>query len=118
MTKSGLIEDVARQTPHISKKDTEVVVNTIFDSMIEALKDGDRIEIRGFGSFQVKVREAREGRNPKTGEPVHISAKRTPFFKVGKELKEMVDASPDPVEAEGGNGGGGSDGSAGDGARG
>ncbi len=98
MTKSGLIEDVARQTPHISKKDTEVVVNTIFDSMIEALKEGDRIEIRGFGSFQVKVREAREGRNPKTGEPVHISAKRTPFFKVGKELKEMVDASPDPPD--------------------
>jgi integration host factor subunit beta len=95
MTKSGLIEDVAKRTPHISKKDTEVVVNTIFDSMIEALKLGDRIEIRGFGSFQVKVREAREGRNPKTGEPVHISAKRTPFFKVGKELKEMVDRSPD-----------------------
>ena len=71
---------------------------TIFDSMIEALKEGDRIEIRGFGSFQVKIREAREGRNPKTGEPVHISAKRTPFFKVGKELKEMVDRSPDPPE--------------------
>ena len=87
MTKSGLIEDVARKTPHISKRDTEVVVNTIFDSMVEALKRGDRIEIRGFGSFQVKVREARDGRNPKTGEPVHISAKRTPFFKVGKELK-------------------------------
>ena len=93
MTKSGLIEEVARLTPHISKKDTEVVVNTIFDSMIEALKAGERIEIRGFGSFQVKVRDAREGRNPKTGEPVHISAKRTPFFKVGKELKEMVDRS-------------------------
>ena len=91
MTKSGLIEDVARRTPHISKRDTEVVVNTIFDSMVEALKRGDRIEIRGFGSFQVKLREAREGRNPKTGAPVHISAKRTPFFKVGKELKEMVD---------------------------
>jgi integration host factor subunit beta len=87
MTKSGLIEAVAERTPHISKKDTEIVVNTIFD----ALRDGERIEIRGFGSFQVKVREAREGRNPKTGEPVHISAKRTPFFKVGKELKEMVD---------------------------
>jgi integration host factor subunit beta len=94
MTKSGLIEDVARKTPHISKRDTEVVVNTIFDSMVEALKRGDRIEIRGFGSFQVKVREARDGRNPKTGEPVHISAKRTPFFKVGKELKEMVDLRP------------------------
>ena len=94
MTKSGLIEEVAKRTPHISKKDTEVVVNTIFDAMIEALRGGDRIEIRGFGSFQVKIREARDGRNPKTGEPVHISAKRTPFFKVGKELKEMVDSLP------------------------
>jgi len=91
MTKSGLIEEVAKRTPHISKKDTEVVVNTIFDSMIDALRKGQRIEIRGFGSFQVKIREARDGRNPKTGEPVHISAKRTPFFKVGKDLKEMVD---------------------------
>ncbi|MFP8880512.1 MAG: integration host factor subunit beta [Myxococcota bacterium] len=94
MTKSGLIESIAVQTPHISKKDTEIVVNTIFDSMAKALKLGERIEIRGFGSFQVKIREAREGRNPKTGEPVHISAKRTPFFKVGKELKELVDGSP------------------------
>ena len=91
MTKSGLIEAVAERTPHISKKDTEIVVNTIFDSMAHSLREGERIEIRGFGSFQVKIREAREGRNPKTGEPVHISAKRTPFFKVGKELKEMVD---------------------------
>ena len=94
MTKSGLIEAVAERTPHISKKDTEIVVNTIFESMGEALRHGQRIEIRGFGSFQVKIREAREGRNPKTGEPVHISAKRTPFFKVGKELKEMVDKVP------------------------
>ena len=59
MTKSGLIESVAERTPHISKKDTEIVVNTIFDSMSQALKSGERIEIRGFGSFQVKVREAR-----------------------------------------------------------
>ena len=98
MTKSGLIEKVADQTPHISKKDTEVVVNTIFDAMTDALSNGERIEIRGFGSFQVKVREAREGRNPKTGEMVSIPAKRTPFFKVGKELKEMVDRSPAPVD--------------------
>ena len=91
MTKSGLIEMVAELASHLSKKDTEVVVNTIFDAMTEALKQGRRIEIRGFGSFQVKVREAREGRNPKTGEEVQIPAKRTPFFKVGKELKEMVD---------------------------
>jgi integration host factor beta subunit len=98
MTKSGLIEKVADQTPHISKKDTEVVVNTIFDAMTDALSNGERIEIRGFGSFQVKVREAREGRNPKTGEMVSIPAKRTPFFKVGKELKEMVDRSTAPVD--------------------
>jgi integration host factor subunit beta len=97
MTKSGLIEVVAERTPHISKKDTEIVVNTIFDAMTQALHQGERIEIRGFGSFQVKVREAREGRNPKTGEPVHISAKRTPFFKVGKELKELVDEAPEPL---------------------
>ena len=93
MTKSDLIERVALKVPHISKKDTETVVNTIFDSMTESLRRGDRIEIRGFGSFQVKIREAREGRNPKTGEEVRIPAKRTPFFKVGKELKEMVDES-------------------------
>jgi len=101
MTKSGLIEIVAERTPHISKKDTEIVVNTIFDSMAAALQAGERIEIRGLGSFQAKCREARDGRNPKTGQPVHISAKRTPFFKVGKELKEMVDrVSVDQVEKD------------------
>ena len=93
MTKSDLIERVAQRLSHISKKDTEIVVNTIFDGMTEALKSGERIEIRGFGSFQVKVREAREGRNPKTGEEVKIPAKLTPFFKVGKELKERIDAA-------------------------
>ena len=102
MTKSGLIEIVADRTPHISKKDTEIVVNTIFDSMAQTLMSGERIEIRGFGSFQVKVREARDGRNPKTGDPVHISAKRTPFFKVGKELKEMVDRVPADQISDGG----------------
>jgi integration host factor beta subunit len=104
MTKSGLIEAVSEKTPHISKKDTEIVVNTIFDSMTQALKRGERIEIRGFGSFQVKVREARDGRNPKTGEMVNIPAKRTPFFKVGKELKEMVDGMPAGTFSDGDNG--------------
>lgn len=93
MTKSDLIERVAERVPHISKKDTETVVNTIFDSMTEALRNGDRIEIRGFGSFQVKTREAREGRNPKTGDEVRIPAKRAPFFKVGKELKERIEST-------------------------
>ena len=102
MTKSDLIERVARHVPHISKKDTEVVVNTIFDAMTEALRRGSRIEIRGFGSFQVKIREAREGRNPKTGEEVRIPAKRTPFFKVGKELKERIDDAWREEKAQGG----------------
>ena len=90
MTKSGLIEAVAERTPHISKKDTEIVVNTIFDSMAQALRLGDRIEIRGFGSFQVKIREAREGRNPKTGEAVALPGKHVPHFKPGKSLRERV----------------------------
>jgi integration host factor beta subunit len=79
---------------HVSKKDTEMIVNSVFASMAEALKRGDRIEIRGFGSFQVKLREAREGRNPKTGQIVSIPSKRSPFFKVGKELKERVNYKP------------------------
>jgi integration host factor beta subunit len=91
MTKSDLIERVAAKVPHISRKDTELVVNTVFESMTAALRSSDRIEIRGFGSFQVKIREAREGRNPKTGDEVKIPAKRTPFFKVGKELKERIE---------------------------
>jgi integration host factor beta subunit len=101
MTKSDLIERVAEKMPHISKKDTEVVVNTIFDSMTDALRAGERIEIRGFGSFQVKVRDAREGRNPKTGEVVKIPAKRTPFFKVGKDLKERIDSVAEPRHGHG-----------------
>lgn len=91
MTKSDLVTSVADQMSHISKKDTETIVNSVFESMAEALKRGERIEIRGFGSFQVKTRESREGRNPKTGQLVAIPTKRTPFFKVGKELKERVD---------------------------
>ena len=91
MTKAELVEEVANQSD-LTKKDAEVIVQTVLDSITDSLQRGEKIELRGFGSFQVKVREAREGRNPKTGDPVHISAKRTPFFKVGKELKEMVDS--------------------------
>ena len=90
MTKSGLIEAVADRTPHISKKDTEIVVNTIFDSMTQALKRGERIEIRGFGSFSLHFRPGRVGRNPKTGAPVSLPAKYVPHFKPGKELRERV----------------------------
>ncbi len=91
MTKRELVEKLAERTKNLSQKDAELVVNTIFEAMTEALASGDRIEIRGFGSFQVKKRNAREGRNPRTGEKVQVKAKKVPFFKVGKELKERVD---------------------------
>ena len=91
MTKRELVEKLAERTKNLSQKDAELVVNTIFEAMTEALASGDRIEIRGFGSFQVKQRRAREGRNPRTGEKVSVKAKKVPFFKVGKELRERVD---------------------------
>lgn len=74
----------------LNRKESELVVNIIFDSMASALKEGDKVEIRGFGSFTVREREAREARNPKNGEVVTIPAKKTPFFKTGKELRERV----------------------------
>jgi len=90
MKKSELVTLVAERLPYLTRKDAETIVDTIFDSMIEGLAQGDRIEIRGFGSLSVKHRPAREGRNPKTGETVHIPAKRLPHFKVGKELYERI----------------------------
>lgn len=90
MTKSQLIETVTSRVKNVSKKDVELVVETIFDCMTDALAKDERIEIRGLGSFVAKVRDAREGRNPKTGEKVTVPRKRTPFFTVGKELKERV----------------------------
>lgn len=90
MTKSELIEKIMETNSFLNRKESELVVNIIFDSMTKALVDGDKVEIRGFGSFTVREREAREARNPKSGEVVKIAAKRTPFFKTGKELKERV----------------------------
>src|SRR3954452_6354755 len=89
MTKSDLIEAVANKL-HLPKGKAELIVNCIFDSMEESLKQGDRIEIRGFGSFEIRNYKAYEGRNPRTGDPVVVQPKRLPFFKVGKELKERV----------------------------
>ncbi|TFH31973.1 MAG: integration host factor subunit beta [Myxococcales bacterium] len=91
MTKRDLIDEIVRMYPSYSGRDAEVIVNAVFEAMTEALTAGERIEIRGFGSFVVKQRRAREGRNPKTGEIVAVAAKRVPFFKVGKELKLRVD---------------------------
>ncbi len=102
MTKRGLIEELVRLYPRFSRRDAEVMVNAVFDSLAEALRRGDRIEIRGFGSFVVKQREAREGRNPRTGRRVSVAAKRVPFFKVGKELRVRVDGDetePAPAAA-------------------
>ena len=90
MTKSQLIEAVTTKLQNVSKKDVETIVDTIFDTMTDALSREDRIEIRGFGSFVCKTRDSREGRNPKTGEKVSVPQKHTPFFTVGKELKERV----------------------------
>lgn len=90
MTKSELIEQLTSDNECLNKREAEMIVNSIFDSIGDALVGGDRVEIRGFGSFTVRERDAREARNPKSGEIVRISAKKTPFFKTGKELRERV----------------------------
>jgi integration host factor subunit beta len=89
MTKAELVEEVARAT-ELTKKDSEVIVEEVFSNIIQALRREEKIELRGFGSFRVRQREARRGRNPKTGAPVDIPAKRVVYFKPGKELKEMI----------------------------
>lgn len=90
MNKSELVEKLAERAK-ITKKRAEQVVNLIFEQMTQALERGERIEIRGFGSFTNKSYDAYTGRNPRTGETIHVPAKKLPFFKVGKELKERVD---------------------------
>ena len=90
MNKSDLIEVLAKKLPNLATRDVEVIVNTVFDSMTDALKKSERIEIRGFGSFEVRTRKPRIGRNPKTGQAVEVGERLVPFFKVGKELRERV----------------------------
>jgi integration host factor subunit beta len=102
MTRRDLIEEVVHQYPRFSRHEAEVMVKAVFESMTDALRRGERIEIRGFGSFVVKHRQAREGRNPKTGRVVRVEAKRVPFFKVGKELKLRVDGKEYVLVAEDG----------------
>ncbi|QCU90111.1 integration host factor subunit beta [Thiomicrorhabdus sediminis] len=98
MTKSELIELIARKQTQFAQKDVEIAVNQIVDSMIDTLSKGERIEIRGFGSFSLHHRKARVGRNPKTGETVELSDKRVPHFKPGKALRERVDDSKDTTD--------------------
>lgn len=100
MTKAELVEEVARAA-ELTKKDSEVIVDEVFKNIIQALNRGEKIELRGFGSFRVRQRDARRGRNPKTGEPVDIPAKSVPYFKPGKELKELInDGAPGAPDAE------------------
>ena len=87
MTKSELIQHLAEQNPHLYQRDIERVIATIFDEITTALAHGERVELRGFGAFSVKRRDARVGRNPRTGETVHVAEKFIPFFKTGKELR-------------------------------
>ncbi len=99
MTKAELVEDVARAA-ELTKKDAERLVELVFESIIETLNHGEKIELRGFGSFRVRERGARRGRNPKTGAPVDIPAKRVPYFKPGKELKELINEDSDARSAD------------------
>jgi integration host factor subunit beta len=92
MTKSELIDAIAARGS-LTKARAELVVNCVFDAMTDALEEGEGIEIRGFGSFTVRPYKPYSGRNPRTGEPVPVPAKRLPFFKVGKELKQIVNKS-------------------------
>jgi len=91
MTKAELIEEVSRAV-EMTRKDSEQIVDTIFDSIVLALRSGDKIEIRGFGSFRTRQRKPRVGRNPKTGDRVEVPAKKIPFFKPSKELKDLVNS--------------------------
>jgi integration host factor subunit beta len=90
MTKSELIQKLAERNPHLFLRDVEKIVDTVFDEVSEALVRGDRVELRGFGAFSIKHRDARTGRNPRTGETVEVEAKRLPFFKTGKALRERL----------------------------
>ena len=104
MTKAELVEDVARAA-ELTKKDAERLVEIVFESIIDTLNHGEKIELRGFGSFRVRERGARRGRNPKTGDPVDIPAKRVPYFKPGKELKELINEEQAAGTAPGDAGG-------------
>lgn len=98
MTKAELVEEVSR-TVQLTKKQAEMIVNVVFDSIVESLRSGEKIELRGFGSFRLRSRKSRTGRNPKTGARVEVPSKKIPYFKPGKELKELINAAVDEPAA-------------------
>ena len=104
MTKADLIEEVSRVV-EMTRKESEVIVEAIFDSIVRSLRTGDKIEIRGFGSFRTRQRQPRVGRNPKTGTRVEVPAKSIPYFKPSKELKDLVNSTGDKAEARADTGG-------------
>lgn len=92
MTKSELIQRLAEQNPHLFQRDVERIVSTVFDEISSALAQGNRVELRGFGAFSVRTRDARIGRNPRTGEAVPVAEKFAPYFKAGKDLRERLNS--------------------------
>ena len=96
MTKAELVDEVARVV-QLTKKQAETIVNIVFDSIVDSLRAGQKIELRGFGSFRLRSRKSRTGRNPKTGEKVEVPSKKIPYFKPGKELKELINKEPAPA---------------------
>jgi integration host factor subunit beta len=96
MTKADLIEEVSRVV-ELTRKESEVIVETIFDSVVGSLRSGDKVEIRGFGSFRTRERKGRVGRNPKSGDKVEVPPKTIPFFKPSKELRDVVNGGPPPA---------------------
>ena len=91
MTKAELVEEVSQST-ELTKKEAEIIVQTVLDSIVDSLKAGEGVELRGFGSFRLRERASRQGRNPKTGEAVFVPAKKVPYFKPGKELRELINS--------------------------
>lgn len=96
MLRSELISKLAEENPDLKAEDLERVVGTVLDEIAQALAEGHRVELRGFGAFSVRKRKARKGRNPRTGEPVEVTAKTVPFFRPGKELRARVNGGEDP----------------------
>jgi integration host factor subunit beta len=93
MIKSELVQKIADKNPHLYHRDVERIVNRVLDEIVNSMKDGARVELRGFGAFSVKAREGRTGRNPRTGESVSVTPKKVPFFKTGKELRARLNKS-------------------------
>ena len=98
MLKSELIKRIASQNPHLYERDIEKIVNAILDEIVEALRRGDRVELRGFGAFSVRLREARQGRNPRTGAVVAVAKKAIPAFKTGKEMRARLNRETVPSD--------------------